>query len=394
MTPTAFYPPDLEAWWLAVAGRRLRLRDPKTIAQRLAETAGRLSDAFTVGRQANFSDCYADPLTVAAYGNYFFPQTYVRARLAVGELIARCGWSPPAGRPLRVTDLGGGAGAALIAAVDLIAEQFSQTQFDAAVIDRSAVALKLYRHLTRDRRKRHLFKSAAVSADLAAPAAWPDLAPRDLVIASFSLGEAFYGKPAAAVLDWLAAMREKLTASGLLIILEPALKETAERLERLRDLIVSAGGTSRWHLWAPCLHEKPCPLLAGKKHWCHEVRHWPVPPTVNRINDRLRRSVWDLKYSFLALGTAPPPAAPGAADGDPRRVRLLTPAVSGHGRLLLSGCNAAGEHADYDLLKRRLDPLTAKQFARLQRGEVVTFSAIEQLGGSCQYRCVGLTPIC
>ncbi|MDR1190612.1 MAG: small ribosomal subunit Rsm22 family protein [Verrucomicrobiales bacterium] len=382
------YPQELETWWLAAAGRQLRLRDPKAIAQRLAERAGQLSDAFTVSRDKNFADCYSDPLTVAAYGNYFFPQTYARAWLTVSELVTRRGWTPPADRPLTVTDLGGGTGAALIAAVDCIAGKFPATRFDTTLVDQSATALKLYRRLARDARKRHLFKSVTVSADLARPAAWSPSAPVDLLIASFSLGEAFHGQPDAAVLDWLAAARARLAAGGLLIIIEPALKETAGRLERLRDVIVSAADRD-WHIWSPCPHEKPCPLLAGQKHWCHEVRRWPVPPTVNRINDQLRRSVWDLKYSFLILGQTPPPLTltnAAGVDQGARCVRLLTPAVSGHGKLLFSGCNAAGEHAEYDILKRRLEKSDEKELATLKRGDLVTLSAVEKLGGQNQYR--------
>jgi ribosomal protein RSM22 (predicted rRNA methylase) len=378
------YPHDLESWWLAEAGRRLNLRDPKTIAQRLAEPAGKLSDAFTVDRAKNFADCYADPLTVAAYGNYFFPQTYARTQLVVSELLNFRRWQPPQDRPLRLLDLGGGIGAALIAGTDLLAEKFPDIKLHASLVDQSDTALKLYRQLARGQRKRHLFNSAAIHANFANPAQWQIEHAQDLIIASFSLGESFFQKPDTEVRAWLAQVQGKLTDNGLLIILEPALKETAERLERLRDFVVS-DATKSWHIWGPCLHEKNCPLLAGKKHWCHEVRNWSIPPTVNRINDKLRRSVWDLKFSFLVLGkTAPPTATP--TNGDPRHVRLLTPAVSGHGKLLMSGCNANGEHAEYDILKRHLDKPAEKKLATLKRGNLVTFGVLEKLGGKNQYR--------
>ncbi|MDR2463353.1 MAG: hypothetical protein LBD30_06200 [Verrucomicrobiales bacterium] len=386
MTLNMTYPQELEAWWLAVAGRTLRLRDPKAVAQRLAETAGKLSDAFTVSRAKNFAGGYAAPLTVAAYGNYFFPQTYIRTQFTVGELLNFRGWTPP--NPLRILDLGGGAGAALIAAVDLIVKKFPGMRFEAAVVDQSATALKLHRQLTRSERKRHLFKSVTVSADLTKPAAWQLTAPQDLIIASFSLGEAFFQQPDAAVRDWLAQVRRQLSVSGVLVILEPALKETAERLERLRDFVANAAARD-WHIWGPCLHEKPCPLLAGQKHWCHEVRRWPVPPTVNRVNDKLRRSVWDLKHSFLILGKTPPPLTltnDADIDKKARCVRLLTPIVSGHGKLLLSGCNADGEHAEYDILKRQLAKPDEKKLATLKRGDLGTLSAVKKLGGPRQYR--------
>ncbi|MDR0533253.1 MAG: small ribosomal subunit Rsm22 family protein [Verrucomicrobiales bacterium] len=378
------YPQELENWWLTEAGRHLQLRDPKTIAQRLAERAGKLSDAFTIDREERFTDCYADPLTVAAYGNYFFPQTYARTNFVISELLNFRHWTPPQDRPLRILDLGGGTGAALIAGVDLLSEKFPHCQFHTTLVDQSETALKLYRHLTRDQRKRHLFKSSAVRASLTESAHWNIREPQDLILVSFSLGEAFYQQEDSVVQAWLGQLLDKLTPNGLLVILEPALKETSERLERLRDFVVSESPRN-WHIWGPCLHEKNCPLLAGKKHWCHEVRNWQIPPTINRINDRLRRSVWDLKFSFLALGKTPPPNATDI-NGDPRHVRLLTPVVSGHGKLLLSGCNANGEHAEYDILKRHLDKPQARQLETLKRGDIVTFNALEKLGGKNQYR--------
>ena len=378
------YPADLEDWWQKQALNHFHLRDPKAAALKLADRTQSLSDAFTRGRSPeSFSACYQTPLDWIAYGNFFFPQTYVRTRIALEELIVFRGWKPEENRALRILDAGGGTGAALISAVDCLAEHFNTLTFDPALLDQSGTALKFYRNLSRDKRKRHLFKTTVIQEDLTPPAPGP-VPPReryDLVIVSFALGEAFFDKLDPEIHQWLDLMKARLHKNGLLLILEPALKETCERLERLRDHVAS--GTD-WQIWGPCLHRQKCPLLAAGKYWCHEVRNWQVPPMVNRINHVLEHSIWDLKFSFLALGPSSPTAVIPAT---PEYARLLGPAVKAHGRLLFSGCNADGKHAEYDLLKRNLDKPQLAKLNDLQRGNIVRFGALEKLGGTDQFRC-------
>jgi len=375
------YPADLEEWWQTHAERLYKNRDPKHLSKLLAERAGVLSDAFTVNRATGFEQYYQTPDDWIVYGNYFFPQTYARCRFPLAEIVEHRGWKPPTDRPCKIADLGGGTGAAMIGVVDGLLEQFPQTTFDALLVDNSAPALKLFRALVRDCRKRSLFKAEIHQGDLASPLRWkPGKNARyDIIIASFSLGEAFYGKDGEKTIGWLDGIMNLLEDNGLLLILEPALKETSERLEQLRDLVVD---DRRWNILAPCPHHFHCPLLADGKYWCHEVRSWTVPPMLNRINHHLRRSLWELKFSFLALAKqAPQPAPP-----ESNTLRLLTPIVQGHGRLLFSGCNAAGQHAEYDLLKRGVSRDTINRLKTIARGDLATLSELTPLGGKNQFR--------
>ncbi len=374
------YPEDIEEWWGRQALNHFHLRDLKVAAQKLADRAGKLSDAFTTERSAKFSGCYETPLDWITYGNFFFPQTYARTQLALSELTQFRGWKPAGNRPLKILDVGGGSGAALIAAVDTLAAQSENLNFEATLLDQSELALKYYRALSRDRRKRSLFKTTIQQASLAEPEKWQNTASKfDLILVSFSLGEAFHEKPGTEVLAWLDRMEDLLELGGILLILEPALKETSERLERLRN---HAAATPSWHIWGPCLHRHHCPLLEGKKFWCHEVRHWQVPPMVNRINTSLKRSVWDLKFSFLALGNTELSHHYSGSE----YLRLLSPVAKGHGRLLLSGCNAAGVHAEYDILKRHLSKEQTAKIETLERGDIISLGTLETLGGSGQFR--------
>ena len=81
------YPHELESWWLAAACRATGSDDRVAALQRLESAAARLSDQFTVDRPKTFQDYASDPLSLAAYGILFFPQTFARVSLVIGECL-------------------------------------------------------------------------------------------------------------------------------------------------------------------------------------------------------------------------------------------------------------------------------------------------------------------
>ncbi|NJK90420.1 MAG: hypothetical protein HC904_00460 [Blastochloris sp.] len=91
--------------------------------------------------------------------------------------------------------------------------------------------------------------------------------------------------------------------------------------------------------------------MAQKKYWCHEVRSWPLPRSLQMINNHLRLTLEDLKFSFLMLGPQAPQSLPASAS----TFRLIAPIAAMHGKLLTSGCNSLGQAAEYDILTRHLD---------------------------------------
>ena len=89
---------------------------------------------------------------------------------------------------------------------------------------------------------------------------------------------------------------------GVLIFSEPALRDTARRLQRLRDTL-SAAGAGRVLL--PCTHAEPCPLLPLEEHWCHESRVWPLPPPrLRRLASATGLRRRDILFSPLVLQRA------------------------------------------------------------------------------------------
>lgn len=361
------YPSSWENWWASKAARHFNLREPAAAVRRLAPAAGRLSDLFTVGRQGDFSTAYEKPVSVLAYGNYFLPQTYVRTAFIFHELLEHHRWVAPSAP--RLLDLGAGSGGATRAVLD----RLPATQ--ATLVDRSKLNLSFAREFL-----------TAASPPPALETILADLAnfvpPRrdyDLILASFSMGELSEAEQPEVVANRLRVLGDHLAPGGLLIVIEPALANTATALHRARDLLLAS---SAFHVWAPCLHRQACPLLAEGDHWCHEVRSWTVPPNVNRINNTLRRSVWNLKFSFLVLGQTPPPR-PISNDS---YFRLVSPVRRETGKFRFRGCTASGAVADYEILRRALDPVQRRQLERMERGTLLQAPSLQALKDPRHYR--------
>src|SRR4029078_7441568 len=63
---------------------------------------------------------------------------------------------------------------------------------------------------------------------------------------------------------------------GAVIIIEPALRDTARALHELRDAVLASG---RGRVFAPSAPRgSPCPALADPDDWCHEDRPLALPP--------------------------------------------------------------------------------------------------------------------
>ena len=352
------YPNYLEAWWKSYAqgifgGVDLREREAQIRAR-----VQRLTDLFTLERNGIAPAEYDDPELIAAYGIFYFPEMFVRAQFPLIELLQR-GWMPRASAS--ILDLGSGTGAAGISAALVL--QSIVKRIDVTAMDRSASALEISRLIAqhcgpflpelRWKTERHDITDLAGVSD----------GFRDLIILSFSLNEPARHMDFRSVADYVAGLTNRLTDNGLLLLIEPALKETSERLERIRDAIV---GMKDCYVWAPCLHQAACPLLATSKFWCHEVRPWNAPESLRLLNRHLHRTESVLKFSFLALGRRPP----GANITD--SFRLLSPWIKTKGKWIASGCASNGRRYEYQILKRTLSKKEiAKRIKESERGDII-----------------------
>jgi ribosomal protein RSM22 (predicted rRNA methylase) len=381
--PAPLYPASLENWWHQRLLHRYGDPQPTKLYSRIEPHIRQVSDSFTRDRTEHFRESYQGKENLLAYGLFFFPQTYGRTRLIMDELTHIHGWTPPKEEKCRILDLGCGLGSSSLAAVDHLRQHPGGIEITA--VEQHAPCTEIRQHLIRE-----------VSA-YANPVRWNHLtgdfrnietwAPRpnfrwDLILLSFSLNEAFSGQPPEAAAEWLDQILGRLNPGGLLIIIEPALKETSERLETIRDLLLAS---YKNQVWAPCLHRMNCPARSSGQFWCHEARKWTPPESLLRLNKTLHREIETLKFSFLALSRTPPPVQ----GSGPNHVRMVSPVSKSQGRLHFHGCHGGGQIGHYDLLTRHLDSVAKKKWWETERGTVLRDLNIQPLGSPDQFR---LTP--
>ncbi len=369
------YPGQLEHFWREEARKLWGFLPEDVLLERVRPHVQALSDRFTTER-AGIAEAYGDDAVArVAYGLFFFPQTYARTQFVLREC-----WRPPAGGgPVRILDLGAGTGAAGLAALRRLGSRPSHVR----AVDRSAGALDALARAAAACRE--LWPGGLVEtdrSDLTVPTGPTDL--HDLILCSFTLNELADREPAFDAAAWVRDLMAGLAPGGLLVVIEPALKVTARRLEVLRDRVAAEG----WgRIAGPCLHHAPCPMRAEGRFWCHEVRRWTPPPLAEKINRTLFRDLPNLKFSFLALtGRARPPDPPHRAEpsacGDAARARLVAPMKRERGKFVARGCAADGALHDYELLTRHLTAEQRLAVAALERGARVQWSDLKPLGNA------------
>lgn len=69
-----------------------------------------------------------------------------------------------------------------------------------------------------------------------------------------------------------------------LMILEPSTRDDGRKLLQLRQQLIEEG----FYIWAPCLHQKQCPLLIHSKNdWCHDRVHVQAPEWFKKLEQHL-----------------------------------------------------------------------------------------------------------
>lgn len=405
------YPEWIEQGWVREAQRHIGVADPAEALPRFTRAVAVLSDLFTIARPAvsartprpAFPDYGADPALAIAYGLFFFPQNWVRARLPLAEAIDFRGWRPRGDsaqpRCLRVLDLGAGAGAAGLGAALLLRERALADEIELTAVDRSAASLGRLAALAREHaghlpglRVRTVAHDALDWARRELPRAD---APFDLIVLGFALNEML--PPAAGLearVEFAHRLRRALADAGLLLLLEPALRETAEPLQELSDILAAPPRGARapaFPRWGPYLGDHPCPLRAEGKFWNHEVRAWTPPASLRLLNRQLWRAVDELKFSYALHGRAAPPPWPApvaeaAAAADGLAGRLVSPFYEAKGVFLAALVATDGRKHTLDLPTRGLSREQKASLAQIERGDILALRGLRALGGQRTWR--------
>lgn len=357
------YPGQLEHFWREEARRLWGFLSEEELVERIRPSVQTLSDRFTTERH-RATEVYGDDAeTQLAYGLFFFPQTFMRTQFVLEEC-----WRPAGAGEVRILDLGAGSGAAGFAALIRLGDRPASLR----AVDGSSVALQSLARAADACRE--LWPNANVETAHASVSAVPDSAEKyGLILCSFALNELAERDSAFDAAAWTQALMNRLEPGGLLVLLEPALKTTSERLEALRDRAAAEGWA---RIVGPCMHHARCPMLASGRYWCHEVRRWEPPPLAEKINRKLFRDLPHLKFSFLALT----PGRGVDVDPSPLRARMVAPMMKERGKFTTRGCAADGALHDYELLMRGFSSDEKREVAQTERGTRVEWEALVPLG--------------
>jgi ribosomal protein RSM22 (predicted rRNA methylase) len=286
----------------------------------------RLHLGLTRERRLVGTDYLDDPELLAAYRQHFAPMSRAKALAVLREVC------DPAAPPRRVLDVGAGPGAMAQAARELFPQ--------AAVVacDRSLRALEVVPA-----------GIERVRWDAARDPAPAGLGRGDVVLLGNVLNE--LPGDSAAHLERLAAAA--LAPGGMMVIIEPALRETARALEGARDRLVERG----WFVVAPCLFRGGCPALSRERDWCHEDRSTTQGDET-------------LKFSYLVLRRE------GRFSEDARRFRVVSERMREKGREKLWACGVRGRFL-VTRLDRQASPAN-DAWGHLARGDVVELDDLEE----------------
>jgi hypothetical protein len=267
---------------------------------RLAERVSELSAAYNDPSRARSAMREGG----AARLGFAFPRDVPKGAAAVRELIATgaLGLGGRAPEVLRVLDLGAGLGASTWGVARALAAAGSRGTIEATWVEADAEALAVGREIV-DARAPRDGVALRVRTLLDRVEALEDLGQFDLVLGAQVLSELDVGAPSPARIDRHAALvaswlERRVDPRGSLVVVEPALRDRARHLHRVRDALAARSGVA---IFAPCLHAAYCPALAREGDWCHEdlpvdLPSWLVP--VARAAG-LRRE--GLTFSYLVL---------------------------------------------------------------------------------------------
>ncbi|MFA4974528.1 MAG: small ribosomal subunit Rsm22 family protein, partial [bacterium] len=325
---------------------------------RIAKAAKQLSLAFTSERAAMPLDYLSDPYALSAYLAAFLIPNAVKVMHCLGQIDTP-------GDDISVLDIGSGPGTASIAASVFFSMKQPDARIRIAAIDRIRPALeKAHELFKKIAPPHHSFESATL--DITKQTLQKVLAKQrfDVIIAANVLNELSEDQ-AFKISTELA--RDFLKENGSFIIIDPALRETARPLMKLRDSLVD-GGVAR--VTAPCLHQKQCPMLAAnERDWCHFYINWEPPEFLIELDRLSGMDHTHLKMSYLIFKPANH-ESPVMSHG---LWRVVSSPLVSKGKRELVLCGKSGE-----LLKVvRLDKNTSQtnaDFDAAKRGDVVSCS--------------------
>jgi ribosomal protein RSM22 (predicted rRNA methylase) len=349
--------------------------------------------ARLAARVAELSEAYNDPARAraamreagAARLGFAFARDVPKGAAAVREIVATGALRIEAS--LRVLDVGAGLGAMTWGLARALDAAGARGVIDATWVDEDAQALELGAAVFRERGGREGAMELRLRPLRGPLTATAELGRFDAVLLGNVLSELDVGAPEALRLarhvELVGSLLERHTAvDGVLVVVEPALRDRSRHLHRVRDALAAAGV----RIFAPCLHAAPCPALVCDADWCHEDVPVDLPAWLAPVARAagLRREGLTFSYLVLSRGEARLADAAHAPLGA-ARLRVVSDTMRSKGKREAFLCGElahAGALAPARARVMRLDRDESPEnaaWARLRRGDVAVIAPAPEL---------------
>ena len=241
---------------------------------------------------------YAD-----AYFCYNFPQNFLKSFILAKKFFNIFKSFVP--EEIKILDIGCGDGAGMFGLYYFMHKQKPKTKFQLTGVDINDIFLKRCEAMADWFKEKDSHIDVELVKESAQKFVQKDKKNYDFIILSNTLAEIFQSEKIP--LSFIRSLLKHLKEKGVIIIIEPALKNLTRKLMELReDIITHKTGK----ILLPCLHNNRCPGLNKKEEWCHQSIKWIPSDYLKIINQKLFRKIEYLKFSYLIISSPkynPPP---------------------------------------------------------------------------------------
>lgn len=286
----------------ATKGNRSPLEAPPALLERLASVdstpsggpalvaaIARMSEAYTRGRDA-LTEVGESREGHRARLRFFLPRDLPKATRPLLELAER--GLLPRRTGLRLLDLGAGLGTTTLSVARALSLTGADGTLSVLAVDADARALETFARIVAEPLEGFSPIALETRAGRLPEALGSIRGSYDLITLGLVLNE---------VTDPLALVTSAarlLADEGVLLVLEPALRETTRALMEMRDAL--ADGPLA--ILGPCPHHGPCPMLPNARDWCHDAADVPLPSPLDTLASEAGLRDDRPTYAWLALG--------------------------------------------------------------------------------------------